>query len=140
MRMSRVIKMFIPKPKDASLPKTAAIRARREITASDDARPLPNPSCRRRPASMTCLRAASEVVDAGMRRHDGTGRSRAAKRFGYLASGPKQGASRTQGMAQGARDQGDKEYSPHLTSPQPCVPLGALLPAARRTSSHSAGL
>jgi hypothetical protein len=36
---------------------------------------------------MTCLRAASEVVDAGMRRHDGTGRSRAAKRFGYLASG-----------------------------------------------------
>jgi hypothetical protein len=64
------------------------LRARREITASDDARPLPTPSCRRRPASMTCLRAASEVVDAGMRRHDGTGRSRAAKRFGYLASRP----------------------------------------------------
>jgi membrane glycosyltransferase len=38
-----------------------------------DPRPPPQPSCRRRPASTTCLRAASEVVDTGLRRHDDAG-------------------------------------------------------------------
>lgn len=51
--------------------------------------------------------------------------------------GADQGASRTQGMAEGARDQGDEEYVPHLTPDQrlasprsaiPRSPSGDLLP------------
>jgi membrane glycosyltransferase len=38
-----------------------------------DPRATPPPSCRRRSASTTCLRAASELVDANTHRPDGTG-------------------------------------------------------------------
>src|SRR5208282_4755180 len=45
--------------------------------ASDGDHDCPIPSCRRRPASTTCLRGASKVVDAGLRRHDGVSIDRA---------------------------------------------------------------
>src|SRR5580658_7059438 len=46
------------------------LRRRPTIAAAIGARATPNPSCRRRSASTTCLAAACIVVDADLRRHD----------------------------------------------------------------------
>ena len=54
---------------------------RREIIASSSARLALTTSCRRMPASTTCLRPASNAVDAGIRRPDGSDNPTHGERF-----------------------------------------------------------